>query len=59
MAVGASVWLDLAFFQRAGAGSRKHAALDVAAQRLVTWPLILVIFVAPAAWQEVASRFGL
>jgi len=59
MAVGSSLWLDLAFFQRAGAGSRKHAARDVAVHRLVSWPLVLVIFVAPAAWQEVASRFGL
>jgi len=54
-----SAWLDFAFFQRVARRSRIGAARDVLVQRLVCWPIGMIIFVAPAGWQTVASRLGL
>jgi hypothetical protein len=54
-----SAWLDFAFFRRIRRRSPKHAARDVLVQRLVCWPIGMIIFVAPAGWQTVAARLGL
>lgn len=51
-----SGWLDLTFFRRRGEHSPIVAVL---VQRAVSWPLGMLIFVAPAGWQTVAARLGL
>jgi hypothetical protein len=59
LAAAWSAWLDFGFFRRVRSGSNADAARDVLVQRLVCWPPALAIFVAPAAWQVLAARFGL
>lgn len=51
-----SGWLDLRFFRRRG---ERFPAVAVLVQRAVSWPLGMLLFVAPAGWQTVAARLGL
>jgi len=51
-----TAWLDLAFFRRKG---QRFPAAAMVVQRAVSWPLGMLIFVAPAGWQTIAARFGL
>jgi hypothetical protein len=51
--------LDYLFFRHSLERTPGQAALQLLTQRLLCWIPILVIFVGPAAWQVVASEFGL
>jgi hypothetical protein len=54
-----SLWIDFGFFRRIGGRSPAGAAKDLAIQRLVSWSIGMIIFVAPAGWQTVAAALGI
>jgi len=54
-----SCWIDYRIFRRELKHSRGGAAGRLAAQRLLWWIPIAVLFVAPAGWQTVASALGI
>ncbi len=54
-----SARLDYAFFHRTLKRPPRQAALQLLFQRLLSWIPAILIFVAPAAWQVVASELGL
>jgi hypothetical protein len=54
-----SLWIDFGFFRRIAGRSSATAAKDLAIQRLVSWSIGMIIFVAPAGWQTVAAALGL
>jgi hypothetical protein len=58
VALGWSCYIDYWFFRQIGRRPLA-AARDLAVQRLLCWAPGLVLFVAPAGWQVVASALGL
>jgi len=54
-----SAYADFRFFRSVLGRTPAHAALDLAAQRLLCWGMAFTIFVAPGGWQTVASWLGI
>jgi len=54
-----SCWIDYRIFRSELAHSRAGAAGRLAALRLLWWTPIAALFVAPAAWQTIASALGI
>lgn len=54
-----SLWIDFGFFRRIAARNAKDAVRDLAIQRVVSWSIGMLIFVAPAGWQTVAAALGI
>jgi hypothetical protein len=54
-----SAYLDYRFFRVVIGRSPLGAAHALAIQRLICWGPGLLIFVAPAGWQEIASTLGI
>ncbi len=59
VAMAISAGLDYKFFRRDLKRTPRDAVLQLAAQRALSWTSIILIFVAPAAWAEVAWKLGL
>jgi len=61
-AAAALAWsarLDYGFFRYTLKRTPRQAALELSAQRLLSWIPAILIFVGPAAWQLIASELGL
>lgn len=54
-----SAWIDYRFFRKAAGRPPGDALLRLALQRAMCWIPGLLVFVAPAAWQELAGALGL
>jgi hypothetical protein len=60
MAVGLwTAWLDYGFFRSISQRSFLRACCDLAMERAIVWTAGIACFMGSAAWQVVASRFGL
>jgi len=59
VALAITARLDYRFLRRDLKRTPRDAVLQLVAQRLLSWTPILLIFVAPAAWEVVASELGL
>jgi hypothetical protein len=54
-----TAWLDYRFFRTVAGRTPARAFRDLAIERAIVWPLLVVVFMGSGAWQVVASRFGL
>jgi len=54
-----SLYMDFWFFRRVFHRTPRDAARDLAVQRAICWGAALVVFVASAGWQVVASKLGI
>ena len=52
-------WLDFRFFREIPGRTPARACRDLAVERFIAWTGGVAWFMGPAAWQVVASRFGL